>query len=140
AKLNASSTIVDNATAGRFTASSNWGVSTYSTSRYGADYRYANPAAVSDAAWFKANIAAAGSYRVEIWYPSNSGYNSSAPYVVSTSSGSQYINVDQRTGGGAWRSLGTFSLAAGDYNVVGVSRWTSGTGYVIADAVRITRV
>jgi hypothetical protein len=24
--------------------------------------------------------------------------------------------------------------------VVGVSRWTSGTGYVIADAVRISRV
>ena len=30
-----------------------------------------------------------------------------------------------------------FNLAAGDYNVVGVSRWTSGTGYVIADAVRV---
>ena len=31
----------------------------------------------------------------------------------------------------------SFNLAAGDYNVVGVSRWTSGTGYVIADAIRI---
>jgi hypothetical protein len=41
--------------------------------------------------------------------------------------------------GGGWRSIGTFSLNAGDYNVVGVSRWTSGVGYVIADAVRITR-
>ncbi len=134
------STIVDNATAGRFIASTNWGVSTYSTSRYGADYRYANPQAVSDAAWFKVNIPAAANYRVEIWYPANSGYNSSTPFVVSTTSGSQYINVDQRTGGGAWRSIGTFALAAGDYNVVGVSRWTSTTGYVIADAVRITRV
>ncbi|SNT60725.1 hypothetical protein SAMN05216276_10799 [Streptosporangium subroseum] len=47
--------------------------------------------------------------------------------------------VDQRSGGGGWRSLGTFSLNAGDYNVVGVSRWTSGVGYVVADAVRITR-
>ncbi|WP_444545404.1 golvesin C-terminal-like domain-containing protein, partial [Streptosporangium pseudovulgare] len=35
---------------------------------------------------------------------------------------------------------GTFSLNAGTYNVVGVSRWTAGTGYVIADAVRVTKV
>jgi N-acetylmuramoyl-L-alanine amidase CwlA len=140
AKLNGFTTIVDNATAGRFAASTNWGVSTYSTARYGADYRYANPAAVTDAAWFKVNIPTTASYRVEIWYPANSGYNNSTPFVVSTTTGGQYVYVDQRTGGGVWRSLGTFSLAAGDYNAVGVSRWTSGTGYVIADAVRITRV
>ncbi|MGE7317089.1 N-acetylmuramoyl-L-alanine amidase, partial [Staphylococcus capitis] len=36
------SSIVDNATAGRFTASANWGVSSYSGQRYGADYRYAD--------------------------------------------------------------------------------------------------
>jgi hypothetical protein len=50
------------------------------------------------------------------------------------------VTVDQRTGGGAWRSLGTYRLEAGTHNVVGVSRWTSTTGYVIADAVRITRL
>ncbi|MGW5490474.1 golvesin C-terminal-like domain-containing protein, partial [Streptosporangium sandarakinum] len=33
-----------------------------------------------------------------------------------------------------------FSLNAGTYNVVGVSRWTAGTGYVIADAVRVTKL
>src|SRR5687767_737887 len=37
------STIVDNATSGRFTASANWGTSTWSSQKYGADYRYANP-------------------------------------------------------------------------------------------------
>jgi hypothetical protein len=31
-------------------------------------------------------------------------------------------------------------LAGVDANKVGVSQWTSGTGHVIADAVRITRV
>ena len=34
---------MDNSTEGRFTASANWGVSTYSTQRYGADYRFATP-------------------------------------------------------------------------------------------------
>jgi hypothetical protein len=140
AKLNSYSTTVDNATAGRFTASGNWGVSTYSTARYGADYRYASPVQASDPAWYKVNIPSTASYKVEVWYPANSGYNSATPYVVVTSSGNQVVNVDQRTGGGAWRSLGTFSLAAGDYDAVGVSRWTTATGYVIADAVRVTKV
>jgi hypothetical protein len=59
---------------------------------------------------------------------------------VATSSGNRTVSVDQRTGGGQWRSLGTFTLSAGTSKVVGVSRWTSATGYVVADAVRITKV
>ncbi len=132
-------TIVDNATSGRFSASSNWGTSSYSSQKYGADYRYANPQAVSDAAWFSANIPSAGNYQIYVWYPANSGYNSSTPFVVATSSGSQSVQVNQQINGGTWVSIGTFGLNAGDYNVVGVSRWTSTAGYVIADAVKIVR-
>lgn len=131
------STIVDNATAGRFTASGNWGTSTWSSQKNGADYRYANPVLASDTAWFKVNIPSTGNYLVDVWYPADSGYNASTPYIVATSSGNQTVSVNQTTNGGAWRNIGTFNLAAGDYNVVGVSRWTSGSGYVIADAVRI---
>ncbi|GIF94944.1 N-acetylmuramoyl-L-alanine amidase [Catellatospora citrea] len=134
------STIVDNTTAGRFTASANWGTSTFSGQRYGADYRFANPVLASDAAWFKVNIPATANYRVDVWHAADPGYSASAPHVVVTAGGNQTVNLDQRTGGGAWRSLGTFNLAAGDYNAVGVSRWTSAAGYVIADAVRVTRV
>ncbi|MFD1930548.1 MULTISPECIES: N-acetylmuramoyl-L-alanine amidase [Nonomuraea] len=132
------STTVDNT--GAFTASGNWGTSAYSAQRYGADYRFANPVAASDPAWYRANLPSTGSYRVEVWYPSDPGYNSSAPYIVATSSGNQTVYVDQRAGGGGWRNIGTFTLNSGDRDVVGVSRWTSGTGYVIADAVRITRL
>jgi N-acetyl-anhydromuramyl-L-alanine amidase AmpD len=134
------SSTVDNTTAGRFSASANWGTSSYSTQRFGADYRYANPQAVSDPAWYRFDIPATANYRVEVWYPALPGYSTSAPYHVVTSSGNQVVFVDQRSGGGAWRNLGTFNLAAGDYNAVGVSRWTSGAGLVIADAVRLTRV
>lgn len=129
--------IVDNTDAGRFTASANWSTSTFSAQRYGADYRFANPVSSSDVAWFKVNIPSTGTYTVDVWYPANSGYNNATPYLVATTTGNQSVTVNQRTGGGAWRTLGTFTLAAGDHNVVGVSRWTSGTGYVIADAVRI---
>ncbi|MEV4841342.1 peptidoglycan DD-metalloendopeptidase family protein [Nonomuraea sp. NPDC049486] len=135
----AATTTVDNATAGRFTAGPDWGTSAWSAQRHGADYRFAAPNTVtSDAAWFKASIAEAGAHLVEVWYPADAGYNSATPFMVATTGGTRSVVVDQRANGGRWVSLGTFTLAAGDYNVVGVSRWTSQPGYVVADAVRIT--
>jgi hypothetical protein len=131
------STIVDNATAGRFTASGNWGTSTWSSQKYGADYRYADPVLASDTAWFKVNIPSTGNYFVDVRYPADAGYNATAPHVIVTTGGNQTVMVNQQANGGTWRNLGSFNLAAGDYNVVGVSRWTSGSGYVIADAVRV---
>ena len=131
--------IVDNQTSGGFSASANWATSSYSAQRYGADYRYANPQPVSDAAWFRANIPAAGNYQIYVWYPANSGYNSATPFVVATSAGSQTVSVNQQINGGTWVSIGTFALDAGDQNVVGVSRWTGSAGYVIADAVKIVK-
>lgn len=133
------SAIVDNATSGRFAASGNWGLSSYSANRYGANYRYASPKAVSDAAWFKVNVPATATYEVFAWWASNAGYSSSVPFVVSTTTGYKYVYRDQRVNGGKWNSLGTFTIAAGDANVVGVSRWTSAAGYVIADAVKLVR-
>ncbi|HCT81441.1 MAG TPA: peptidase M23 [Micromonosporaceae bacterium] len=131
---------VDNATADRFSASANWGTSSYSPQRYGADYRFANPQSISDAAWYRFAVPATGNYRVDVWCPALPGYSTAAPHIVVTTGGNQVVNVDQRVNGGQWRSIGTFSLAGGDYNAVAVSRWTSGTGLVIADAIRLTRV
>ncbi|MEU4702755.1 family 10 glycosylhydrolase [Nonomuraea dietziae] len=119
-------------------ASSAWGTSAYSAQRHGADYRFAAPVAASDPAWFPAAVPATGSYRVEVWHPADPGYNSATPYIVSAAGGARTVLLDQRTGGGQWRSLGTFTLNAGTYNVVGVSRWTAATGYVVADAVRVS--
>jgi hypothetical protein len=133
------SATVDN-TSGGFRASSNWGTSTYSTQRYGADYRYAAPFAGSDAAYYSATLPAAGNYKVEMWYPANTGYNSATPVVIFSSSGNQTITVNQTGSGGAWRNLGTFAFSSGAQDFAAVSRWTSGTAYVIADAMRITRV
>ncbi|MEJ3747563.1 glycoside hydrolase domain-containing protein [Actinomycetes bacterium KLBMP 9797] len=133
------SVTVDNTTAGQFTASANWGTSSYSAQRSGPDYRYAAPVAASDTAWYRANIPATASYEVSVWYPADAGYNDATPYLVVTPDGNQTVRVNQRVNGGQWVSLGVFTLAAGDGNRVGVSRWTTGTGYVIADAIRITR-
>src|SRR5690606_13039218 len=83
----AATVTVDNATAGRFTASTDWGTSAWSSQRYGADYRFATPNTVtSDPAWFSAAIPEAGNYLVEVWYPADSGYNSATPFMVATTS------------------------------------------------------
>lgn len=135
----AATTTIDNGTAGRFTASAGWGTSAFSGQRFGADYRFATPnTTASDVAWYSMAVPATASYLVEVWYPADPGYNDSTPYIVATASGNQTVRVNQRTNGGRWVGIGTFSIAGGDHNVVGVSRWTSGTGYVIADAVRLT--
>lgn len=133
------SVIVDNGTSGRFTASGNWKVSSHSPQRYGADYLWVDPVNESDAAWYRVDIPRAGKYRIEVWYPTYPNYNSAAPYVVVTASGNQKVVVNQRVNGGSWVSLGTFTLAAGDHNVVGVSRWTAASGPIIADAIRVSR-
>lgn len=129
---------VDNATAGRFTASANWGTSAYDSRRVGADYRFAKPQPVSDAAWYRFDVAKAGRYRIEVSHPAGSGYSSAAPHVIQTAHGPKTVMVDQTVRGGQWTSLGEFELAAGDRNVVAISRWTSAPGLVIADAVRLT--
>jgi hypothetical protein len=132
------STIIDNSATG-FRASGNWGISTVSAGRYGADYRYATPFAGSDAAYYTATLPSAGNYKVEAWYPASTGYNAATPFVLFGSAGNQTVTVNQQSGGGAWRTLATLAFAAGTRDVVAVSRWTSGTEYVIADAVRVTK-
>jgi hypothetical protein len=130
--------IVDNDSS-RVTKSDNWSSSAYSSTKYGSNYYFANPESVSDAVWYRFNVPSTGNYKVYAWYPSNSGYNNKTPYVIKTTSGNVTVHVDQTTNGGKWVLLGTYNLSAGDYNLVGVSRWTSGTGYVIADAVKIVK-
>jgi len=132
-------TTIDNTTTGRFTASANWSTSSYSSKRFGTDYRYANPTPASDVAWYRADVPETGTYEISVWYPADPGYNDQTPYLVATTSGNRSVSVNQRVNGGQWTSIGVFTLAAGDGNKVGVSRWTGGSGYVVADAVRITR-
>jgi hypothetical protein len=128
--------VVDNAS-GRFSASGAWDPSSWNGERYGKNYRYTRPAATSDTARYRFKIPATGRYKVQAWWPSDSGYNASTPIGVNTTSGLRWVNVNQRRNGGQWADVGTFEMAAGDRQNVQVSRWASGNGYVIADAMRV---
>jgi hypothetical protein len=137
-------TVIDNDSS-RVTASANWGSSAYSSQRYGANYLFADPVLASDSASYTANIPETANYEVYMWYPANSGYNASTPVVIhtanSTNTGTTPVTktVNQQINGGKWVSLGIYKLLAGDRTVIQVSRWTSGAGYVIADAFKIVR-
>ena len=132
---------VDNNTAGRFTASANWGTSAFS----GAAPRRRLPLRQPGRRQRRRLVqvrrpgdrqlpgrrVVAGQRRLQQLPPRTSSPPPPATRRSTSTSGSPAAS-------GA--SLGTFTLPAGDANRVAVSRWTIGTGYVIADAVRLTRV
>lgn len=125
---------VDNAHGG-FSASGNWGVATWASDKYGADYAYRSTAAVSDAATWTGNLPSSGTYRVDAWWTAASNRATSAPYIVDHSGGSSVVNRDQTVNGGKWNSLGSYSFGAGN-RTTRLSCWTSSGDVVIADAVR----
>ena len=128
--------IVDNAATG-FGASSTWWNSTSQGDRWGADYEVRSTAETSDVASWTAALPETRSYEVFVWYSQGANRASAAPYFVHHAGGSTKVSVDQRTNGGRWVSLGTFSFAAGTAQRVTLSCWTASGQYVIADAVKL---
>ena len=129
--------VVDDANAGRFTASSAWGRSSWSPQRYRSGYRYAKPANTADPARFKPHILVTGSYLVYARWPAASNYSRSAAFGITTAGGTHWAHVDQRRDGGRWVYLGRYRLFAGDRYLIQLSRHTTARGLLIADAVRV---
>ncbi|MGI8908484.1 MAG: family 10 glycosylhydrolase [Candidatus Sumerlaeaceae bacterium] len=127
--------IVDNTDAG-FTKSTNWIYGTSATDKYGADYWYRSTASVSDAATWNYSVPQTRNYEIYAWWSQGTNRSTTAPYIAYHGGGSTTVYKNQQTGGGAWQSLGTFSLNAGT-NQVKLSCWTAAGFFVIADAVKI---
>ncbi len=122
---------IDNTNSG-FSASSNWSTGTSAADKYGTDYRFRATAAISDAAQWQASVTS-GSYKVQAWWAAGTNRSATAPYVVPNGS---TVNKNQQVNGGAWQTLGTYSLSGTP--VTKLSCWTT-TGYIVlADAVRYT--
>ncbi len=129
--------VVDDATPGRFSASSAWGRSSWNPQRYRMGYRYARPATVADPARFKPHIARTGSYLVYARWPAASDHNRAARFGITTPGGTHWVPVDQRRDGGRWVYLGSYRFLAGDRYVIQLSRRTNAPGLLVADAVRV---
>ncbi|HEY9248636.1 MAG TPA: cellulase family glycosylhydrolase, partial [Rariglobus sp.] len=134
--------VVDNQSSGfsPLPSGSDWGTSTSFPGYYGANYRHDNDAGKgSKSARFTPTIDLAGNYQVFAWWTANSNRASNVPFTITHSDGSTTVTQDQRVNGSQWVSLGTYPFAAGASGNVLIQ--TTGTsGYVIADAVRFTRV
>lgn len=115
---------------------SGWSVGSFGN-YYGTGYYWHSAEASSNPVRFRFNLSSAGSRTVSAWWSDGSNRTPSAPFLMYNSNGTHLgtVHKDQRTGGGGWRTLGTFNFTAG-WNEVRVSHWTS-SGVVIADAVRI---
>ena len=138
------SQVVDNADANRFfvNSSSRWYTSSaHSPQFYGQDYKYHWPSSNDYYAWYKVSMPTAGNYAVYAWWSADPGYNSSAAYWIWTSNGWAQKNVDQRTNGGRWVYLGTYTMnAEDDWDIcVDYGYYSASTGYIIADAVQIVK-
>lgn len=129
----------NDANLGFISTSNNWISSSGSPEKYQTGYWYASTQPVSDPATFWFFAAEAGQYTVDAWWASGTNRSATAPFVIYDDSGTtQVVQVDQRSNGGQWNELGTWNFPAG-WNKVQLSRWTSGTAVVIADAVRVRK-
>jgi len=87
---------------------------------------------------FSFQVTRAGPRTVDARWTSGSNRSPLTAYAVITSAGDTIatVTVDQRTGGGSWRQLGTWTFPAGWNRVVLLRRGASGS-VVVADAVRV---
>lgn len=130
---------IDNSKAKRFSAGNNWGKSSYSSQRYKTDYRYAEPGDTYGAASFKVKTPTQGDYEIYGWWPADRGYNDQTVFWIYTFDGWVSENVNQRTNGGRWVYLGTYPMDAWDDCNVEVSNQSSGSGYIVADAIKVVK-
>lgn len=132
--------MTDNSDSGRFSASSKWIKSDYSSQRYGANYRVLKrPSTEARAAWWKVDVPSKGFYDVYARWPSDPGYNPQATFRITTTDGVKTKVVNQRKNGGKWIKLGRYPLRGGDSYKVALSSTSGSGGFLIADAVRIAK-
>lgn len=82
-------------------------------------------------------LAAAGRYRVSVWYPTNATTTRAAVYTVTTADGEQTVVVDQQENGASWRPLAIVDL---DPATAAVRLTAQNNGHHRADAARFEPV
>ena len=81
------------------------------------------------------NIAYAGNYDIYIWYPQGTNKATNSPFTVYWDGGSQTVNWNQQTNGGAWRLLlSNKHFAAGTAGYVKLGNGTGSTGQIVVSA------
>lgn len=129
--------VVDNSAAA-YTGS--WIAANSAADKFGADYRYASTTTGGGnaSALFHPNITVPGRYDVYVWYSQGGNRSTNAPVTIYFNGGTSTTRINQETGGGSWRLIGTnLNFRTGTNGFVRISNGTGETNQlVIADAVR----
>jgi hypothetical protein len=104
---------------------------------YGSDFAWARQEGTLKAAW-RPTITTAGNYEIFAWWVADPNRATDAPYTIYYSGGSATVDVNQRTNGTKWNSLGTYPFDAGTNGYVELSN--NADGYVTADAIMLMPV
>ena len=136
-KMTSSEIVMDNTAA---TLTGSWTTSTYNSGYYGSNYFHdANTGKGTKSARFTPNLPSAGAYQVYARSTAASNYASNVPIDITHATGTSTLKLNQRTNGGVWVLLGTYTFNAGTAGSVLIR--TDGTdGYVIVDAVKFVKV
>ncbi len=136
--------IIDNNSPTGVTVTGDWTTSTLQPdNRYGANYVHdGNTEKGTKSVEFTPTLTAAGTYEVYLWWTHHSNRATNVPVDIIHSDGAggtttNAVTVDQTTGGGDWVLLGIHPFDAGTTGSI-LIRTDDTSGYVIADAVRLT--
>jgi len=115
-----------------------WNASANVSGYYNTGYWWARTEASSNLASFHFTTDATQCYSVEAWWTAAFD-RTSATFLAYDEGGTELgrATVDQERDGSRWNHLGDWTFPAGT-NRVSLSRWGSGDGVVIADALRLT--
>jgi len=129
--------ILDNTDA---TYTGNWTVGTSSPDKFGADYRFAGTVTGGStaSAIYTPLISTPGRYDVYVWYPQGGNRSTNTPISIFYNGGSLTTRINQESGGGGWRIVGTnLNFRPGTSGFVRIHNGTGESDQVVmADAVR----
>ncbi len=132
------SQVVDNASQRRFFARG-WQKKSGIVPAYGKDFGFAWPQRDPATARFRMRIPATDRYTVYARWPAARGNNEATRFGVSTSSGIEWTEVDQRRDGAMWVRLGAYEMEEGNRRAVRVSGEAKTEGRVVVDAIMVVR-
>ena len=133
--------IVDDTDASAVFRQGTWSASTSTPNFYGTGFLFvAGQADRDDRIVFRPTLPETARYEVAVWYKHGANRSSAVPITVTSALGAPAtVTVDQRSGGGVWRVLGTWPFSAGHASTVTIAT-NRQPGLTIADAVRFRRV
>jgi hypothetical protein len=118
----------------------NWTTGTTAPDKFGADYRFAGAVTGGStaSAIYTPQITTPGYYDVFVWYPQGANRSTNTPVAIFYNGGALTARVNQETGGGGWRLVGSdLNFRAGTNGFVRIHNGAGESGQVVvADAVR----